>query len=379
MEHFDLVIIGSGLAGYNLAKEWRKLSQGSLAIISSESADFYSKPQLSTALAVNKSASDLIMKTCEQMQNDLHATIYAHENVINVDSVKKIVKSDNHEVEFKQLVFACGADPINLNLSGNGAGDVLSVNNIQDYAVWREKLEKSKNIAVIGSGLVGCEFTHDLLKSGYNVDVFSIEDYPLARLIPEQLARAFADALQEEGVTWNFNTSVTDVIKQNNKYLLKTNNGTTQEFDLVLSAVGLQPHIKLAQASGLETARGIVTDEYMQTSNESIYALGDCAQVGGAVRLYVAPLLQCAKALAKTLAGDSTRVVFPPMPVTVKTALFPITVLLPPANFAGDWEISGQGRNLRALFINTSGRLSGSVLTGDCTGERMQLINQLGN
>ena len=89
MQNFDLVIIGSGLAGYSLAKEWRKLAKGSLAIISAENADFYSKPQLSTALAFNKTAADLVMKTRLQMQVDLDATIFANEIVSSVDADKK--------------------------------------------------------------------------------------------------------------------------------------------------------------------------------------------------------------------------------------------------------------------------------------------------
>ena len=290
---------------------------------------------------------------------------------------KKVISTRCHEIAFKQLVFACGANPIDLNLSGSGAEDVLSVNNIQDYALWRERLHNSKTIAVIGSGLVGCEFAHDLLKSGYQVDVYSIDDTPLARLLPQDVAKVFAAGLQEEGVNWRFSTSVNEVIKSGAKSYLETSSGKTKQFDLVLSAVGLHPHIKLAKAAGLETARGIVTDEYMQTSKDSIYALGDCAQVGGEVRLYVAPLLQCAKALAKTLNNEKTAVVFPPMPIVIKTALFPVTVLPPAEAIAGSWNITGDGRDLCARFINTAGKLCGFALTGKCVRERMQLLQQL--
>jgi rubredoxin---NAD+ reductase len=377
MRKFDLVIIGSGLAGYSLAKEWRKLSQGTLAIITAENADYYSKPQLSTALAFKKSASDLVMKTKEQMQQDLDASIFSNTVVHKVNTEQKTVKTDAGEFAFSKLVFACGADTINLNLTGSGADDVLSVNNINDYNLWREKLNQCQKIAVIGSGLVGCEFAHDLLKAGFAVDVLSIESRPLARMLPESLASCFAAAMQKEGVNWHFNRAATAVEKVENSYILKTEQGDSLECDLVLSAVGLQPHVKLAEQSLIKTARGIETDDYLQTSADDVFALGDCAQVGGQVRLYVAPLLQCAKALAKTLCGDKTAVVFPPMPIVVKTSLAPVCVLAPGENIAGTWQVAGEGADLVARFVSEEGKVCGFALTGKCVRERMALLKEI--
>ena len=90
-----------------------------------------------------------------------------------------------------------------------------------------------------------------------------------------------------------------------------------------MSAVGLAPRTALAAAAGLEIDQGIRTDAWCRTSAPDIYALGDCAAIDGKVQPYVLPIMHAARALARTLVGQPTRVAFPVMPITVKSPASP--------------------------------------------------------
>ena len=155
------------------------------------------------------------------------------------------------------------------------------------------------------------------------------------------------------------------------------NNGQTIAADMVVSAVGVRPRIHLAQASGIETNRGIVTDRLLQTSAPNVYALGDCAEVAGHVLVYVAPLMAAARALGKTLAGEETQVSYPAMPVSIKTPVCPVVVSPPAPGAEGEWKIEADGNNVKGEFRDAQGNLLGFALTGDATREKMALQKEL--
>lgn len=98
-------------------------------------------------------------------------------------------------------------------------------------------------------------------------------------------------------------------------------NGQTLIADIVLSAIGLQPNISLAQSANIQTSRGVITNSLLETNQADIYAIGDCAEVNGTLLPYVMPIMQQARALAKTLSGQQTNVHYPAMPVAVKLRL----------------------------------------------------------
>ena len=160
-----IIIIGSGLAGYTLAKEFRKLApEVPLHIITQDDGAFYSKPMLSNALAKGKTAATLATSSAEQMAAQLHATVWSHTPVTAVDTVAHTVIARGETLVYDKLVLAIGAEPIRPPLSGD-ATMVHSVNNLTDYARFRERIEHASRIAVIGPGLIGCEFANDLIQA----------------------------------------------------------------------------------------------------------------------------------------------------------------------------------------------------------------------
>ncbi|KAF0206090.1 MAG: rubredoxin-NAD+ [Gallionellaceae bacterium] len=403
MDKKRIVVLGSGLAGYTLIRELRKLDKTiPVTLVSRDSGDYYSKPMLSNALAQGKDAAGLVLTLAAEMAQQLNIELHSHCEVSTIDTVGNRVVTTQGTLEYDRLVLALGADPIRIPLQGDAADAVLSVNDIADYAGFREQLQKpgikktvrepvethslvaaatgsvQTDIVIMGGGLIGCEFANDLAAAGYTVSVIDPGAYPLASLMPEDAGKQLLAPLAAIGVDWRFGTSVSRVDRAASGYLLTLADGAQLQTGLVLSAIGLRPRIALAKEAGLSVNRGIAVDAYLRSSDASVFALGDCAEIAGRVQPFVLPIMHAARALAKTLAGAETQVIFPAMPVVVKTPTHPIAVLPVARDAVGNWRTLASGDGVKIVFVDAEQRMTGFVLTGQYAGERNAMTKQVG-
>ncbi|MES2407239.1 MAG: FAD-dependent oxidoreductase [Pseudomonadota bacterium] len=373
-----IVIIGSGLAGYTLARELRKLDKNvPLVIITADDGRFYSKPLLSTALAQGKMADQLAGALAPAMAEQLNAEVLVYSRVEEIDPAACNVRVAQRLIAYSKLVLALGADPMRPQLTGDAAESVMSVNDLTDYARFRERITGAQRITILGGGLIGCEFANDLSLAGHQVDIVHPAPYPLDRLLPEAAAQDLQRALAEAGVTWHLGRTATAVNHAAAGYGVTLNDGTVIAADAVLAAIGLRPRVLLAQAAGIRTSRGIQVNRLLETSAAGVYAMGDCAEVAGHVLPYVLPLMAQARALAATLAGAPTEVIYPAMPVIVKTPACPIAVATVAEGLAGNWQVSCVEDGVCALFHDEKKGLLGFALTGKQAGQRQALAKQL--
>jgi rubredoxin-NAD+ reductase len=373
-----IVIVGSGLAGYTLLKELRKRdSTMPITLVTADDGAFYAKPNLSNALAAKKTAVDLASARADKLAADLNATILTHTRVNAIDTAAQRVRMDNGELAYSALVLALGADPIPHGLSGDGAAAVLAVNDLADYTAFRKAIDGKKRITVLGGGLIGCEFANDLAQAGFAVDVVHLGDWPLERLIPVEAGQRLADGLAALGVNWHFGHVAKRVESASEGYQVMLDDGATIAADVVLSAIGLRPRTQLAQAARIAVGRGIQTNLLLETDVPNIYAMGDCAEVEGLNLPYVQPLMVQARALAATLTGTSTPVIYPPMPIMVKTPAHPVAVLPPKIGASGGWKVECNDTGVCALHMDENGVLQGFALTGSETGRRAALMKEL--
>lgn len=373
-----IVIVGSGLAGYTVIREIRKLDKEiPITLVTKEPGYFYSKPMLSTALAGKKEAAQLISTPAEGMASQLGLNILSETEVHAIDSAKQIINTSKGEITYRQLVLALGADQIRLPPQGNAAHEVLTVNDLEDYAKFRNAISGKKKVAILGAGLIGCEFANDLVLGNYEVDVIDLAPQALGRLIPEMAANDLQSKLSAAGVRWHFNTTVQSIDRNSNELNITLANGTLIASDVVLSAVGLKPRLDLAKAAGIATGIGIQVNRELETNAPHVYALGDCAEVEGLVLPYVMPIMQAARALAVTLTGQRTALTYPAMPVMVKTPAL-ATIVSPPAKGAtGQWKTNPVEGGLEARFESDDGKLLGFVLMGTATAQRSALTKEL--
>lgn len=373
-----IVIIGSGMAGYGLLRELRKLDRETpVTLITADDGAVYAKPNLSNALAAGKTAEQLSNQTAEQIGASLNARILTQTQVQAIDLAAQQVLTDQGNVTYSRLVLALGADPIAHGVQGSAAQQIHSVNDLSDYRTFRAALAGKQSVTILGGGLIGCEFANDLAAAGYRVAVVHRGEFPLERLLPQEIAQALGTGLARTGVTWHYGRTALLAEAHGEGITLTLDDGHVLHSDVVLSAIGLRPRIALAQAAGITTARGVVVNRFLQTSTDNVFAIGDCAEVEGLVLPFVQPLLQQVRALAATLSGQATPVAYPAMPVVVKTPALPVTVA-PPANGAdGQWRIETQADCLSGHFEDADGNLLGFALGGAAAGLKSTLTKRL--
>lgn len=374
-----VVIVGSGLAGYAVARELRKLdTEVAIVMLSADHGGFYSKPMLSNALSSGKTPDSILNGDAAQMAAQLKISIRPHCRVIAIDPAGcAVTLADGEKIGYDRLVLAVGADQIHLPLSGDGVAKILTINDLDDYKKFRDTLTGKKRISIIGAGLIGCEFANDLATAGYHVDVIDIGAQPLGRLLPPAGGAFIRQRLEAAGVVFHLSATTQSVDLAHEKLRLTFASGESIESDIILSAVGLRARTQLAASAGIPVNRGIVVNRLLQTQFNDIYAVGDCAEVEGKVLPFVMPITHAARALAATLAGNPTQVRYPAMPVIVKTPACPAVVSPPDFNIKGEWHVEADQNGVKALYRDETGRLLGYALLGAATQEKNNLTPQL--
>jgi rubredoxin-NAD+ reductase len=385
-----LIIVGAGLAGWTTAREFRKLDTATpVLLVTADSGDFYAKPSLSNAFAQGRLPAQLVSTPAAKMANTLNVTLLAHTRVEAIDTAARTLNVRSaaglQSLAYRDLVLATGAQAIRVPVQGDAADAVMSINSLDDFAVFHARLQAGaqtpgrpqRQVLIMGAGLIGCEFANDLAQAGVRVRVVDPGLRPLAALLPPEASAALQKALEALGVQFDFDCTVRAVDHAAGQLQVTLATGETVPADAVLSAVGLRADTALAQAAGLLVDRAIVVNTFLQTSAAHIYALGDCAQYASAPSLlsmhgstlpYVMPIMSAARALAATLAGSPTALVFSLMPVSVKTPALPLVVAAAQAGLAGCWAGAGEGI---WHWLDDAGLPRGFVLAGAQTSQRM--------
>ncbi|MDQ7730545.1 FAD-dependent oxidoreductase [Halomonas sp. SpR8] len=374
----ELVIIGTGMAGVGLARALRRQGdQRSITLVSADSGDDYSKPLLSTGFAKGLSADTLAQQSAAELGEELNAQIVIHTrvNALDVDN-RTLLLDGGNTLGYETLVLATGAEPrAPFRIATSVASRCFTINDLDDYRRFRAALSHGPGrVAVIGAGLVGCEFANDLHAGEHQVSLIAPEGSLLPRLLPAPLGNALGDAFSEAGIALHLGRSIDSITLGSSENIeLRLDNGDAVSANFILMATGLVPRSALAEAAGLSVVpSGIMVDRQLRTSHSDIYALGDVACVDGVNAMYVQPLQASAKALAATLSGTPTSVSFGAWPVVVKTPLLPV-VAYPPITTPERWRIEGEGGDISALAENKDGRLIGFALTGGSVRRKVEL------
>lgn len=377
-----IVVVGSGLAGFGVLRELRRLSpEARLTLVTLEDGHFYSKPALSTALAKGKTAQTLITSSSEKMATQLRLDARIGRTAEAIDRAGKALLTTGGPVPYDALVLATGALPVRPAIDGDAAHRAIAVNQLDHYARFRDELPENARVLIMGSGLVGTEFANDLVQTRHRPVVVDMLPLPLAQLVPSAVGEQVRDKLSAEGVEWHLGRKVTAInyAVPGPGYVATLDDGTVVGADLVLSAVGLRPNVALAAEAGLDVGLGIRVDECGRTSDPHIYAIGDCAEYPHGLSAYVTPIMAAARGIAPSALGTPTPMRFPPLSVQVKTTLLPINLLPPPRGLAGAWRMAeDDAHGSRHEFIAADGTLRGYVLTNDKCEQRTEMDARMG-
>jgi rubredoxin---NAD+ reductase len=378
----SIVVVGSGLAGFGVLRELRKADpDAKLTLVTLEDGHFYSKPALSTALAKGKTAETLVTSDAAKMKAQLKLDARIGREAEAIDLAAKALCTTGGPIAYDALILATGALPFRPTMEGNAAHRAISINQLDHYDQFRTELPDGARVLVMGSGLVGTEFANDLVTNGYQPIVVDMLALPLAQLVPPMVGEKVRDALATAGVEWHLGRKITAINYSEPApgYIATLDDGSEIAADLVLSAVGLRPNTALAQEAGLEIGLGIKVNQYGQTSDPDIYAIGDCAEYQHGLSAYVTPIMAAARGIAPSALGTPTEIHFPPLSVQVKTTLYPINLLPPARSFAGEWQVLEQDESGdKHIFVDDSNTVRGYVLTQDKCAQRMDMDKLMG-
>lgn len=303
-----LVLVGNGMAGVRCIEEILKhdADKFEITIFGSENHGNYNRIMLSSVLQGNTEIDEIILQNVDWYKTR-GIQLFTGETVVSIDPVAKIVRSDQgREVSYDKLILATGSSPFILPIKGVDKKGVWSFRTIEDCQRILAESRRCRTAAVIGGGLLGLEAAKGLMNLGLKVQVIHKAPFLMERQLDETASRMLQAELECQGMSFIFEKDTREFIGKERVEMIEFADGSKIEADLVVMAVGVRPNVQLAKDHGIVVNRGIVVNEYMETSAPAIYAVGECAESNGMVYGIVKPLYEQGAVLAKHICGIST-------------------------------------------------------------------------
>ncbi|MBB6632945.1 nitrite reductase large subunit NirB [Cohnella thailandensis] len=303
-----LVMIGNGMAGVRVIEHILKLAPGAydITIFGSEPHPNYNRIMLSSVLAGGTELSDIVINDWDWYR-DNGITLYAGHTVTSIDTAsRKVISHLGIEAEYDTLLIATGSSAFMLPLPGADKEGVIGFRDIKDCQIMQETSKKYNKAVVIGGGLLGLEAARGLLNLGMDVTVVHSNAHLMNRQLDATASKMLKEELEGQGMKFLLQKHSERIHGKKRVKSLSFTDGTEIETDLIVMAVGIKPNVQVAKAAGLNVNRGIIVNDFMETSHPDIYAVGECTEHRGIAYGLVAPLYEQGAVLAKRLAGAET-------------------------------------------------------------------------
>ncbi|MFC4387211.1 nitrite reductase large subunit NirB [Gracilibacillus marinus] len=379
MEKKRLILIGNGMAGIRTIEEILTLMPDyfDITVFGKEPYPNYNRIQLSKVLQGDTTLQDITLNEWEWYEANA-IRLYPGETVIEIDTHNQMVSTDKgKQMAYDYLIIATGSNPFMLPLPGVDKEGVTAFRDIEDCEKMLDASKHYKRAAVIGGGLLGLEAARGLLNLGMDVDVIHISDYLMERQLDIAAGKLLQKELEAQGMNFWLEKQTAEIIGKKRVTGLRFSDGGKIPVDLVVMAVGIKPNVQLAQEAGIEVNRGIVVNDYMETSVPNIYAVGECAEHNGMVYGLVAPLYDQGKALAKHICGmNHTGYKGSVLSTQLKVSGVHVfsTGLIHETNQTKSIKVFDEWRNTYKKLLIEKDRLVGAVLFGD-TKEGTKLLH----
>lgn len=276
------VIVGNGIAGLTAAQVIRSLDrEGQISLIGEESHLTYSRPMLSKAPLRGFSAETFTVKPEkwyreQRIMNLLSAKVTALES-----EEKKVELATGEKLPYDECILATGAESFVPPIKGSDKDGVFVVRRLEDMENIRTYRLKARTAVVIGGGVIGLEIAWELKKSGLQVVVLELAKCLMERLLDSQSSAVLERIVKEQGIGAATNVRIREILGENSAEQVTLEDGRVYPADMVILSCGIRANSGLAKAAGIETNRGILVNNRMQTSTPHVYACGDCAEFNG--------------------------------------------------------------------------------------------------
>lgn len=302
-----LVVIGNGMAGISTVEQILKLTtRFDITVFGSEPHPNYNRILLSYVLDGSKTFDDIVLNGWDWYKEN-GITLHTGTTVSYIDeAAHEVVTETGQRVPYDKVIIATGSNPFILPIPGSDKQGVIGFRDISDCQQMLEAAKSYKKAAVIGGGLLGLEAAKGLVHLGMDVTVVHLMDDLMERQLDHQAATMLKAELERQGIKFAMGAKTVELFGDELVAGLRFADNTVLEAEFVVMAVGIKPNVAVAQASGIVTKRGIVVDDYMQTSMPDVYSVGECTEHRGVCYGLVAPLFEQGMVLAKHLCGVDT-------------------------------------------------------------------------
>ena len=273
----NCVVIGASHAGSQFAFSLRQGGwKGDITIIGEEFDYPYHRPPLSkTFLSCEKKIQDILLRPAELYEKS-GINIRLGERVKSIDrSNKSITTEDNNVIYYHKLVIATGARVREIPIPGSEIEGVCYLRNARDVNNIKSQVIPGKHAVIIGGGYIGLETAASLRKQGMEVTVIEAMSRILQRVTAPELSNFYKRIHLEEGVKIFEETVATEFKSIDEKINVLTSCGKSFLGDMVIVGIGVIPNVELANSAGLKVENGVEVNEFCQTSDSEIYAIGD--------------------------------------------------------------------------------------------------------
>src|SRR3989440_144791 len=300
-----LVVVGNRMAGVACVEQILKHApKFEITIFGEETHVNYNRILLSSVLAGEKVPDDIVLNSLgwyEKHRIQLRLGV----RIAEIDSKSKTVTGDDGSITpFDKLLLATGSVPLIPPMEGTRKDGVFVFRNLDDTRALLDRAGKGVKAVVIGGGLLGLEAARGLQGQGCDVTVVHLMDTLMERQLDLTGGGYLKSKMECLGVKVLLERSTVAILGDEKVEGVASKDGSSIEADLVVIAAGIRPNVELARKAGLQVNRGIVVNDFMETSNPDIFAVGECVEHNGTCYGLVAPLLEQGKILAATITGN---------------------------------------------------------------------------
>lgn len=310
-----IVIIGNGIAGVTAARNIRKRSDEGILVISAESKYFFSRTALMYIYMGHMRFQDTQPYEDDFWEKNRIDLLRA--KVSKIDTVKKSIETDGGQsINYETLILATGSKPNKFGWPGQDAEGVQSLYSKQDLELMEANTKDIESAVVVGGGLIGIEMAEMLLSRNIKVNYLVRESHFWGNVLPEEDAHFVMKHLDHHnGITFHYGEELDKIITDETNSVSKivTVSGKEIPAQFVGLTAGVHPNIDLVEGTSIETNKGILVNEFLQTSVQDVYAIGDCAELRSprSGRKAIEPVWYTGRfmgeTLARTVTGEQTK------------------------------------------------------------------------
>lgn len=357
----EYLIVGTGIAGLQAAKEIRKKDEtGKILMVSMEHSLPYYRTKLTEAIATGESKEELLVEK-EDFYQEKKIELLLEEKVVKiVPESKKIALESGKEIEYEKMLLDLGASPFIPPFEGGMKKNMFAIRTMEDLESLRETLPEVKTCLVVGGGLLGLEAAYSLLQKGLTVYVGEFADALLPRQLDKESSLKLEEDLKKEGLLVHTAGTLKEVVGDEKVEKVILTDGTSFDCQLVVFSVGVRSNLEPAKEV-LETDRGIKGNRSLESSIEDIWVAGDCAEIEGATMGLWTAAMDMGRVAGRNMTGGEETYDLPSLFTNLKIGS--ISIFSIGSHDGEEWK-QGEGDEFAKLFFKED-TIIGGILYGN--------------